>query len=53
MPNIQVTMYLNDEDYTTKFLPNKKQILEKMRTIMKKELDIEEVITTKKQRGKK
>jgi hypothetical protein len=40
MPNITTTMYLSDEDYNEKFLPRKKEILDKMRSIIRKELNI-------------
>lgn len=41
MPNITTTLYLNDEDYKEKFLPNKEEILSKMRRKVCEELDID------------
>lgn len=38
MPNIATTVYISDKDYAEKFLPRKKEILEKMRTVIRKEL---------------
>ena len=41
MPNITTTLYLSDEVYQSKFLPRKKEILDKMRTSIREELGIE------------
>ena len=40
MPNVNTSMYLSDEDYNEKFMPRKKEILNKMREFIRKELDI-------------
>ena len=43
MPNIQPTLYLSDEDYNEKYLPRKKEILNKMRNNIRKQLGIKMV----------
>ena len=43
MPNINTTLYLSDEDYNDKYLPKKKEILEKMRAFIRKELGVQKV----------
>lgn len=40
MPNINATMYLSDEDYE-RYLPQKKEILSRMREIVRQELGID------------
>ena len=40
MPNVSATLYLSDDDYNTKYLPRKKEILAKMRTLIKIELGV-------------
>ena len=40
MPNISTTLYLSDDDYNTKYLPRKKEILEVMRDAVREELGI-------------
>jgi hypothetical protein len=40
MPNITTTLYLSDEVYNEKFLPRKKEILDKMRATIREELGI-------------
>jgi len=39
MPNVNSTLYISDEDYINKFLPNKKEILGRMREIIRAEID--------------
>jgi len=41
MPNISTTLYLSDKDYNERYLPRKKEILEKMRKYIRQELGIE------------
>jgi len=41
MPNVNTTLYLSDDDYNEKYLPRKKDILEKMRKFIREELGIE------------
>jgi len=41
MPNVTTTLYLSDEDYNEKYLPRKKEILDKMRKFIRDELGIE------------
>ena len=41
MPNVNTTLYLSDDDYNEKYLPRKKEILEKMRKFIREELGIE------------
>ena len=41
MPNINTTLYLSDDDYNKKFLPKKKEVLEKMRNFIREELKID------------
>ncbi len=41
MPNISTTLYLSDEDYNEKFLPRKTEILNIMRSAVRKELGVE------------
>ncbi len=40
MPNVNTTLYLSDDDYNEKYLPRKKEILEKMRIFIREELGI-------------
>lgn len=40
MPNITTTLYLNDEDYYKKYLPNKKVAQAKMREELRKFLGV-------------
>jgi len=41
MPNINTTLYLSDDDYNKKYIPRKREILDKMRVFIRKELGIE------------
>jgi hypothetical protein len=48
MPNITTTLYLSDEDYNDKFMPRKKEILNRMREVVRKELGVTPKQTTEK-----
>jgi len=40
MPNITTTLYLSEECYNEEYLPRKKEICNKMRNIIRKELGL-------------
>ena len=40
MPNVTTTLYLSDEVYNEKFLPRKKEVLDKMRANIREELGV-------------